>query len=152
MLENSDGQNFYDWSYSTIQGEILATRDIIQDWSTLNCTNQSNMEDEESTLNIESTDIDGINDTFNALDHPAFSINAVNFDANTCPSTRAYNSSEAGEFYNVALSHNKTSMVYVAIISDDKSAFSNSTADFEILVPTDEDTGLATYYFYAELG
>jgi hypothetical protein len=31
-------------------------------------------------------------------------------------------------------------------------SFANSTADFEILVPVDEDTGTATYYFYAELG
>jgi len=152
VLENSNGANFYDWTLATITGEVYATRFTIPSWSGINCTNRTHWELEESTLNIISTAIDGINETYNAVSHPSFAVGAKTFASNVCQSVRPYNGTgTSGQFYNVLLNSNSTNTVYTVILSDNQNAFDNSTADFEVLVPTDRSTGFGTYYFYVEL-
>jgi hypothetical protein len=150
VLENAAGNNFYDWSYTKVTGEIYATRNVVQDWTTVNCTNSTQWETEESTLNIPSYATDGINETYNSTLHPSFMVG--NRIIHGCQSTRPYNSSGMpGEFWNILLNSNSTTTVYTALLADNSNGFDSTTVDFEILVPTDKDTGKSTYYFYAEL-
>jgi hypothetical protein len=149
VLENALGNNFYDWSYGTIEGEIFATRTLVTDWTTVNCTNVTHWEAEESALNIESTDVDGINETYSATDHPSFTVGAEPISG--CPTAQPYNSSSLEEWWNALITVDTNNVVYTAIIADNGDAFDGTTVDFEILVPVDEDTRTATYYFYAEL-
>ncbi|MEM2139158.1 MAG: hypothetical protein QXM96_03315 [Candidatus Woesearchaeota archaeon] len=150
VLENSAGNNFYDWTLATVTGQVYASRKLVPDWSNVNCTNSTQWESEETTLNIPLTSVEGINETFSLTTHPAFSVGSV--PVSNCRSTRPYNSSGLpGNFWNVLINTNLTNTVYVSVLSDNSNAFDGGTADFELLVPTDRNTGLATYYFYAEL-
>ena len=150
VLENSAGNNFYDWSITEMTGEVYATRLTIPDWSQINCTNNSQWEMEEYTLGISNVSTDGINETYSSFSHPEFLVG--NRMMTGCPSTRPYNStSNPGDFWNVMLNSNSTNTVYASILADDSNAFDGSSADFEILVPVDRATGISTYYFYAEL-
>jgi hypothetical protein len=150
VLESAGGSNFYDWSITEVTGEVYATRNTVNDWSTINCTNSSQWEAEESTLNIPSSVTDGINETYYQTSHPNFLVGTREMTG--CPSTRPYNSSGLpGEFWNVLLNTNSTNVVYTSILVDNSNAFDDTIVDFEILVPVDRDTGTATYWFYAEL-
>jgi hypothetical protein len=150
VLENAAGNNFYDWNYLSLTGEVYATRSSVTDWSTINCTNSTQWQSEEASLGITSTQIDGINETYSAITHPQFQIGSRIMD--DCPSTRPYNAtSSSSQFWNVLLNSNSINVVYAAILAENKNAFDNSTADFEILVPVNRTTGFATYFFYAEL-
>jgi len=150
VLENAAGDNFYDWQYVNITGEVYATRNQVADWSAINCSNSTHWEAEESTLNIASTAIDGINETFNQTNHPAFSVGTRLMTG--CRSTKPYqNGGTPGEFWNVLLNSNSTNTVYVSILANDATDFEGGTSDFELLVPVDRIAGTILYYFYAEL-
>ena len=152
VLENSGGDTFYDWSLAAITGEVYASRNLVPDWSTINCTNSTHWEAEESELNIVSADTDGINETYDTATHPTFQVGTKTIPTDYCQATRPYNSAgAAGAWYNVLMNSNSTNTVYVVVLAEDQSAFDGSTADFELLVPTDKSSGLATYYFYVEL-
>jgi hypothetical protein len=152
VLENSAGDNFYNWSYVDMQGQIYASRLTIADWSGVACSSSAQISTEETALDIPATATDGINETFRFLNHTGFDVGAVPITANTCPSTRPYNSTgQAGDFYNLLLNSDATNIVYTAVLANNADGFDGTTVDFEILVPTDRSTGLATYYFYVEL-
>ncbi len=150
VMENAAGNNFYDWTLAALTGEVYASRLSVADWSGVACTSSAQWETEETALNIPSTSVEGINETFSSTLHDPFDVGAIPID--DCPSTRPYNSSGMpGDFWNVLINTDATNVVYVSVLADDSSAFDGGTADFEILVPTDKSTGLATYYFYVEL-
>lgn len=150
VLENSAGNNFYDWSLATASGQVYASRNLVSDWSNVNCTNSTQWEAEETTLNIPLTSVEGINETYSLTTHPQFSVGTV--PVQNCRSTRPYNSTGLpGDFWNVLINTNLTNTVYVSVLADNSNAFDGGTADFELLVPTDRSTGFATYYFYVEL-
>ena len=151
-LENAGGDVFYDWTYAAITGEVYASRNLIPDWSTINCTNSTQWDEEENRLNIADADTDGINETYDTVTHPTFQVGTKTIPTDYCQATRPYNNvGAAGAWYNVLMNSNSTNTVYVVVLSEDSTAFDGSTADFELLVPTDKSTGLATYYFYVEL-
>jgi len=152
VLENSAGQNFYDWTGTEVTGQIYASRYAVPDWSGINCSNSTHWEEEETELTISSTATDGINETFNTYTHPTFDVGSVTIDSNVCPATRPYTSGEtAGVWYNVMLNSNSSNTVYTVVVSSDGTAYDGTTVDFEILVPTDTTQTLTSYYFYAEL-
>ena len=74
VLENAAGNNFYDWSYTNVSGEVYATRTQITDWSSVNCSNSTHWEDEETELEIGTSQVDGVNETYNETSHPDFSV------------------------------------------------------------------------------
>jgi hypothetical protein len=152
VLENAGSATFYDWQSAAITGEVYATRGQVANWATINCTNSTYWDLEETALNIPTAATDGINETFNATAHPSFAVGAKTFGANVCPSTRPYTSGGLpGNYYNILLNSNATNVVYTSILADNSVGFDGSNVDFEILVPTDKLTGLSTYYFYVEL-
>jgi len=149
-LEDASGSQFYDWTLAEVTGEVYATRNTIEDWTQINCTNSTHWESEETTLNIPVGATDGINETFNSTNHDNFFVG--NRIMTGCRSTRPYNSTGLpGDFWNILLNSNSTNTVYVSLLKDGADAFNGGTADFELLVPTNRQTGQATYYFYAEL-
>lgn len=149
-LDNADNDTFYDWSMATISGEIFATRTAVSSWSSVNCSTSAELQAEETSLGITNTWSDSINETFDSTSHPDFFVASRNMT--TCYSTQAYNSGGTGEFWNVMLNTDATNVVYTTIISDDGDGFNGDSWDFELLVPTNYSaSGVATYYFYAEL-
>ncbi|MEM2138771.1 MAG: hypothetical protein QXM96_01305 [Candidatus Woesearchaeota archaeon] len=151
VLENSNGDVFYDWNVVDAVGEIIATRNFVSDWTKVNCTNQTEIYLEEERLNILNETSDGINDTFIYTSHPSFDI-AGKFLSN-CRATRTHNSTNAqAVFWNVLLNTNSTNTIYTVLMENDKIGFNNTQVDFQLLVPVDKLTGFATYFVYVELG
>lgn len=151
-LESAAGEQFYEWNSTTMEGEIMATRDSITDWTAINCTNQTHWETEEAALNIDTSSVEGVNETYDAYVHPEFAIGTKTFDVNTCRAVRPFVSGGIeGSFYNVMLNTDIDTTVYVAILAEDTTAYDDAEVDFELLVPVDKDTGTATYYFYVEI-
>ncbi len=151
-LESGSGAKFYEWNATSMEGEVMATRDSITDWSGVNCTNVTNWETEEAALNIENLSIEGVNETYDTYTHPEFSIGTKTFEANTCRAVRPFTTgAAAGNFYNVLLNSDVDTTVYVAILSENTAAYDDNEVDFELLVPVDKDSGTATYYFYVEI-
>jgi len=149
VLQDSSQNNFYDWTYATLSGEVLATRAGSVSWSAVNCSNSTYWEAEETALFIEGTDIDGVNETYSGTGHTAFDLSGET--KSSCPSTQAYTSGGSGLFWNVML-QDGTNTVYAALINADSTAFDGTEVDFELLVPVNENTGASTYNFYVELG
>jgi hypothetical protein len=151
-LESASGATFYEWNATSMEGQVMATRSSITDWSNINCTNSTNWETEEAALNIPAASIEGVNETYRTKTHPEFKIGAKTFSANTCYAARPFVSgSIEGDFYNVILNTDLTTTVYVAILAENTAGFDDSEVDFQLLVPVDKDTGFATYYFYVEI-
>jgi hypothetical protein len=150
VLENAVGNNFYDWSVTSLTGEVYATRNQVSDWSTVNCSNITYMQSEETSLSIVLNATDGVNETFISTSHPGFSVGTT--EVSGCPSTRPYNSTaQSGMFWNVLLRTTSVSSIYTVLLADDQNAFDGGTADFEILVPVNRTTGQAVYFFYTEI-
>lgn len=151
VLQNSEGNTFYDWNVVDAVGEIIATRNLIDDWSKVNCSNQTEIYLEEERLSILNETSDGINDTFIYNNHPSFDI-AGKF-LNNCRATRTHNSTDAQSvFWNVLLNTNETNTIYTVLMENDKIGFNGSIVDFQLLVPVNKLTGFATYFVYVELG
>jgi hypothetical protein len=150
VLQNSGGNSFYDWTVAQVTGEVYATRNTVSSWSTVNCTNSTQWQNEETALSIANTSTDGINETYNSTAHPAFMVG--NTQLSGCRSTRPFNSTgQAGQFWNILLNSDPANVVYASLLVDNSNAFDNTTVDFELLVPTNRTTSTAVYYFYAEL-
>jgi hypothetical protein len=150
VLEDSGGHNFYDWTSTTTTGEVYASRNTVSSWATINCTNSTQWQTEETALHIPAAATDGINETYSSTAHTAFDVGTRTMSG--CRSTRPYNNlGVAGAFWNVMLNSDGTNVVYTSLIADNQDAFDGSKVDFEVLVPTDKSTGTAQYYFYVEL-
>jgi len=150
VLEDASGDNFYDWNAVVPSGEILATRQIISDWTDINCTNQTEIYQEEERLNIPNSSSEGINDTYKNKTHPVFQVAGRTMKG--CRSTLTDNSTDTNVvFWNVLLNTNRTTTIYTALIDNDKVGFNGTVVDFQLLVPINKSTGKATYNIYVEL-
>ncbi len=148
----SDGNNntFYDWTIVSAVGEVLATRNIIPDWTIINCTNQIEIYEEEERLSILNESTNSINNTFKNTAHPSFDVGGRLME--NCRSTKTSNSTtEQAVFWNILLNSNSTNTVYTVIMENDVVGFNGDIVDFQLLVPVDTDTGQSTYQLYIEL-
>ncbi len=150
VLEDATGSNLYDWNAVTPSGEVFATRTVISDWSNINCTNQTQIYQEEARLNISNSTSDGINDTFLNTTHPSFDVAGRLMTG--CRSTLTDNSTDPKVvFWNVLLNTDAVTTVYTALIDNDVIGFNGTATDFQLLVPVNVSLGQATYNIYIEL-
>jgi hypothetical protein len=156
-LEDAQDNVFYNWSgLGSIAGEVYASRDQNVDWSTINCTNQTEINDEDAYLGKTGNDPDSVNQTFNETNHDRFAVGSTVLGPDECPSTNAYTDSGKNEslWQQVLLSDGDPDTVYTTIIDEDQVGFNNKTYDFQLLVGENgNETSQAptTYYFYTEL-
>jgi hypothetical protein len=150
-LDNSGGQTMYDWNLVQAQGEIMATRFVIDDWSTIACSTQNEIYWEEYRLNIANSSQEGINDTFQNTTHPSFDIGITGLTG--CRSTLTHNyTDDEVVFWNVLLNIDENITVFVGILEDGTIGFNNTASDFQLLVPTNTTTEQAIYNLYLDLG
>jgi hypothetical protein len=156
VLDDADGSSMYDWTISTPEGEIYASRASDVNFATINCSTQSNVNTEEIALNMQATDADSVNSTFNATTHSAFSVGSVNITANSCRTCNLYvsDSPQSTNFFEVLLSDGASNMVYTSLIDADQTGFDDGTYDFEMIVGENGKNGDTTpteYYFFIEI-
>lgn len=150
FLQDANNYIFYDWSVVDSVGEVLATRFIIPDWTLVNCTNQTEIYMEEERLSITNETNMGINDTYYKITHPSFTVAGRTMAG--CRSTLTNNAtSSQAVFWNVLLNTNSTTTLYTVILDNDRDSYDGGTADFQLLVPVDMQTGQANYNLYVEL-
>ena len=157
-LDDSDGYTIYDWTLSSINGEVYASRSNTIDWTNIGCASQTVIANEETALGISSSDVDSINNTFNYTAHKSFQVGTVSISENSCRSIATYvNSnpqqpSSSADFQEVLLSDN-THLIYTALINPSTQGFDNGLYDFQMIVAENESSSTGnTYYFWVELG
>ena len=161
VLSDAFNYSIYDWSLSTIVGEVYATRSSITvSWSNIHCSNLTHITNEEIALNHTSNPDDNISATFNAKNHTKFYIGTVELASNSCYSihTNVNNQSQNSSFEEIILYDGTTSengdIVYATNLEQDVAGYNNNQFDFQMILP---EIGLATwdsstaYYFYVEL-
>ncbi|MBU1199335.1 MAG: hypothetical protein KKF46_03400 [Nanoarchaeota archaeon] len=158
VLQNSNNNTIYDWTLSSVQGEVYVSRNDSVEFSTLACANEGNITAEDTALNINSSSDDSINQTFIQKTHKTFVIGGTGTISNSsCYAIATYIDDEAqtidenANFQEILLSDN-TNMVYVTLLEDEQSGFDGGNYDFQIIVPDDPGVASTPYYFYAELG
>ncbi len=177
VLENSNGDVFYNWTANEPKGEIYASTNNTISWGSIVCFNWTSsgqafdLEGLEAEYGITDDSEDGVNETFNStgLDTNFF-VGSRNITEEStavghiCHSTNTYQSGGQvpDEFENVLLTDNE-SIVFTTIIENnevdtdaDEVGFDGETHDFQLLVAENGHDGYedetTTYYFWAELG
>lgn len=177
-IELTDGNNrsMYNWSDASPKGEVYATNYSSVIWTNIQCFNFTangtycasdsqlrgntsrcgmNLTQLENSYNISSSDVDGVNETFNRQDHAAFYTNNLLFNSGQCRNTKIFDNSGQGSFDEVLLySPDTKAVIYTSLLKDNSMGYDGKTHDFEMLVLDDghaTDTAVTNYYFYIEL-
>ncbi|NOZ80373.1 MAG: hypothetical protein GXP63_01760 [DPANN group archaeon] len=166
VLEDGFNYSIYEWSLTSLQGEVYATRASSITWGSLTCANISQLDIEMAAMNHTPsyTLVDNISATFDddANSHAQFYAGSTNIAANSCDfSTNLYANDTAqsagGSTWEevVLFQQSNNATVYTSIIDENNYGYANgSFFDYEILLPEKGEptfTGATPYYFYVEL-
>jgi hypothetical protein len=180
-LEDTSGDVMYNWSESSPDGEIYASKNDTISWGYVQCFNftatgtygndlpnaggtsqyGTNLTILENMFNISFDDSDGVDETFTLTGpgtHNRFFTSNEEFSEGECRSTRIFSNADTGEdnkFEEVLLYEPSTySVIFASLLNEDEVGFDDNPHDFEMLVLEDghgADTNTDTYYFYVEL-
>ncbi|HIJ01190.1 TPA: hypothetical protein HA363_00930 [Candidatus Woesearchaeota archaeon] len=158
VLNDATNKSIFDWSLSSVTGEIYATRNNSIDWGTIKCSNTTIITAEESDLNMSSAYADSINNTFKYRIHKRFYVGGTLIQNSSCPSLATYindtaqSMTENASFQEVMLMDNQLRVVYTTLINQNTLGFNNQQYDFQMIVPENEyQQNPSAYYLYAEL-
>jgi hypothetical protein len=184
VLDDASDNRIFAWTLSTVAGEVYATRASgTVNWSGINCTwiadgshnategfensNRSMEEAENAALSHTNVD-DNVTATFENTNHSSITIGSVVIGKDECFTLQTYqknavqvfDDSDNANFTQIILydgAYNTTggNVVYATPIEEDVTGYrSDSTYDFQIIVPEDGTvgfSGVTAYYFYVEL-
>lgn len=165
-LDDSRGATIFDWNINstTITGEVYATRHNDIDWTFVNCSNWSALENETTFFGMPETAEDNINNTFNYTTHKFMQVGVSTVDASSCRSNYLYvndsaqEASESAYFQELVLMDRDWHVIFATFIEQDAYNYqaagdTNTTADFQIILPENKTKAEFTaYYFYVEIG
>jgi hypothetical protein len=172
VLQDANGYNIYSWASGvTLTGTVIVARNNTVYWSFINCSNATDIQQEEARLSITDSAFDSITNTFLYNNHSSITI--AEKTLTECPYMATYINSTAqaanssnNDFQEIIVASNytlddATGIVYTNIlfatkIETDIIGYTNlnRTYDFQVIVP---DYGsiavpdLVPYYFYVEL-
>ena len=154
-LDDSSGSTIYDWTLSSVGGEVYATRASgTANWATISCADAAEIQAEDVALNHSGED--NISSTFTAAGNTqTFVVAGTTISAGACSSTNTYvnNLTQGGVFEEVIL-HDTSDVIFATILEEDETGYDGSAYDFQMLVPEvalDTWTGSTAYYLYVEL-
>lgn len=155
-LDDAGNNSFYVWGNATPSGEVYATRNSTIIWASVNCTNDTQIANEETYLGQSPSDGDSVSNTFTGETHPGFYVGNRLISASTCVSTNInVNGSQQNEsFYQMLLSDNASNVIYTTIVEPDTYGYSSELSDFQLIVAENEhvgNEGVTPYYFFIEL-
>ena len=177
-LGDASDNVLYNWSVVTPSGEVYASTNESIDWANIQCFNftatgtysdesgnggttnlyGTNATTFENEYNINSTDMDGINETFSTNNHDLFYTSNMEFSANECKSLQLFtnqSTQEDGSFEETILYEPVSkSVIFSAILENSKQGFNNKPVDFQMIVPEDghgSDTATTPYFFFIEI-
>lgn len=158
-LDDGNGFTIFQWAMAAgdITGEVYAARSNSVDWSIINCSNVTTVENEDSAIGFTGASIDNINRTFNESIHNTIVSAGRTIPANSCRATATYvndtkQDQSTADFQEILFASG-TDLVYVAPINQGTGGYrDNVTVDFQLLVADDVSQVVTTYYFYVEIG
>jgi len=156
VLDNANNKTMYAWQDMSPSGEIYAVRTSNSvNWAAVDCANSTHITSEEAALNIQPSEKDGIDETFNETVATDFYVGTKHITSCSHGQYLYENDAPASSnnFLELLL-HDGTYMIYTALINQDKLGFDGATHDFQLMVPEDGhngDTSATLYYFYVEL-
>ncbi|HDD57612.1 MAG TPA: hypothetical protein ENF43_03750 [Thermoplasmatales archaeon] len=142
-LKDASGNTMYNWSVTTMSGNVYASNESSITWSNLVAGDAADCD------NIVGTGADSCSNTFN---DGTKSFTVAGNTISNVPIVQTYNYTGSGTFDEGILedSGGAGPWVYVATIYNDANTFKNGTADFQMIVPVN-GTNTVTYYFWIEL-
>ena len=161
-LDDQSGSTLYDWSLSSLNGNVYLTRNATApSWSQIKCANTTILETENSLLNHTGVS-DNISATFANRSHSSFTVAGNTIGANSCPALRTYvnNVTHADmNFTELALFDgiNETTggnVIYTTKVEPHLVGFDANVYDFQAIVPENglsTWTGRTSYYLYVEI-
>lgn len=158
-LDDSTGATIYRWALDTaeVTGEVYVSRSSGVDWSVLNCSDITNITNEQTFLGMAADSVDSINRTFNYTTHQSITVAGRTITQNTCRSTSTYVADAAqsiatADFQEILLA-SQTDVVYVSKINQGSQSYNAANnVDFQLIVPDDVTVANTRYYFYVEIG
>lgn len=154
-LDDASGSTIYDWTLSSVGGEVYATRASgTASWGTISCADSTEVDAEDTALNH--TGEDNISSTFTANGNTqTFVVAGTTISAGSCYSTNTYvnNLTQGGVFEEVIL-HDTSDVIFATILEEDETGYDGSAYDFQMLVPEvalDTWASSTAYYLYVEL-
>lgn len=158
-LDDAATNTIYDWTLTTVAGEVYATRTNTPDWSSVQCAQTATWEAENTFNNMSQGQIDNVNATFNVTAHAGFIVGSSPIAADSCRSQALFvndarqTASSTADFQQVLVEDNNGELVYTALINDDTTGFDSNLYDFQMIVAESNVKATpTTYYFYLELG
>lgn len=156
-LDDATGSTIYDWSTTSLTGEVYATRNASTvTWTNVTCATTTNLETENDAMSHTNAE-DNITATFNDTTHTEFFLGSTNITTNSCPTMNTYvgNATQDSTFEAVALYEAVgTNVIYATILESDSEGFDSENYDFQMIVPENGAagfTGSTAYYIYVEL-
>ena len=163
-LDDANNFTLYNWQLASPRGEIYAVNhSTTPTWANVECFNFTDdsqnvtLAELESSIGAATSDLDGVNETFNLTYTGSFSAGTKSIVAgDECPIASLFVSDAwSGVRFNETILHQNQSgemVVYVALLEQDKIGFSGSQLDFEMIVGDNGNIAAATnYYFFVEL-
>jgi len=163
VLAGADNYAIYDWTKSSIAGNVYATRKAeTVSWNRISCANLTHIRNEEIALNHTSNPDDNISATFNTKDHDEFYVATKKINQNSCYSimTNVMGQKQSGTRYFQeillydGLHSNDGYIVYATKLEEDVVGYNNKSYDFQMIVPEvalSSWTSSTGYYFYVEI-
>ena len=158
VLEDANNYSIYEWSLSTIAGEVYVTRDGSITWGSIECANSTHISAEETIMNHTSGADDSINNTFILTTHDPFWTGDIEFTADECDHTLLTyvndTTQTSTENFQEILLYEGSSLVYTTLLEDSVQGFDLYYYDFQLIVAengVDEPPSSTPYYFYVEL-
>jgi len=159
-LDDANQNTIYDWTLSTVTGEVYVSRSNSIDWSSgsISCASQATIASEQSFIGGSASDDDSINNTYNYTKHATMQVGVNTIQNSTCRATYTYvndafqGASESTNFTAILLEDSGSNLIYATFIEQDATGFDGSTYDFQVIVPDQDNSSIVTYYFYLEIG
>lgn len=160
-LDDAGSKSIYDWSLTTITGEVYVSRASSVTWANVSCVNQTVIDNEQSAVGMSASARDNINSTFNFTVHRSFLVGTKNITESTCRSTATYINDAAqtmsvnAVFQELLLKDDLSgSLIYTTLLEQNQASYDGSSVyDFQLIVAENESASIPNnYYFYVELG
>lgn len=155
-LDDASGSTIYDWTLSTVTGEVYATRNSSTPvWTSIQCATAAHIQAEDLALQHSNPD-DNITATFSGTNSDTFVTAGTTITAGSCSSTNTYvNNVSQSSTFEESILYDTNNLIYAAVLESDATGYDGNTYDFQMLVPENGNATLSVttaYYVYLELG
>jgi len=158
-LADATNKSIFDWSVTSVTGEVYATRsNSAIDWTTVSCADSALINNEDIFMNMSLASPDTINKTFNNTIHKSFYVGTTKIQNSTCKSIATYVNgvsqapTENAVFQEILLKDGSSNIVYTTLVNASTIGYNNQRYDFQMILAENEyNPTPTTYYLYVEL-